>query len=94
MAKTITLKNALREMEQSITPTGEENPFSISFYKYNKSNKSENGKLISLTNCIKTGLPPNVFDMQKKGIKILDTGHSKTVNIFLIDTFNGKKVQW
>ena len=92
MKNTIALSSALKEMDQSITPSGEENPFSISFYKYSKSKKKDNGTLVSYDRCLKHGLPNNMVDMQRKAIKIIETGEFKTLNIFLIDTFNGQKV--
>ncbi len=94
MSGTISLKEVLTEIELSVSKAGDEKPFDISFYKFSTSDKAENGKLVSYSKCVKAGLPPNIKDKQRKSIRLVSTGQRKNFNIFLIDSFNGKKVKW
>lgn len=92
---TIPLKEVISEINNSVSPTGEEKPFSIEFIKWDKRNKNKhNGKVVSYTGCVKAGLPASMRTSHRKGFKILSTGEIKTCNIFLITSLNGKSVVW
>ena len=91
---TIKLSEAIKLMDQPVQPDGAENPFDIEFVKFNKTDKSGNGKIISLKGVVKMGLPGNVKQSQRRGLRVLRTGERKSCHIFLITKFNGKKVQW
>lgn len=92
--ETIKLSDAIKTMEQSVAPDGSENPFDIEFIKFNKTEQKDNGKILSLKNCVKMGLPGNVKKSQRRGLRVLRTGEKKSCHIFLITKFNGKQVKW
>ena len=94
MNATIRLADALKVMDQSTGPNGEDRPFDITFVKYGKTKRQENGRVVELKGAIKTGLPFNVKDNMQRGLKVLATGERKTCNIHLITHFNGATVKW
>jgi len=91
---TIRLAEVLRSMEESHNPDGSYNPFNITFVKYSQFKKKENGKIVSLKNVVKCGLPFNVKENMQRGLYNPATDEKKTVNIWLIIEFNGFKVVW
>jgi hypothetical protein len=90
----ISLKEALKLMEASLTSDGAQKPFDISFIKFSNHDKTDNGSIVEYTGCIKCGLPRNSYDTQRKAFQILATKQIKSFNIFLLVKFNGKLVKW
>lgn len=94
MAETIHLRDALRLMDESMSPSGELVPFSISFVKYSKEKSLHNGEEVSYKNCIKTAVRQNMKKNMQRGIRVIDSNDIKTVHIWLITRFNGNSVRW
>ena len=90
----IKLADVLKEIDQSITPDGKHNHFSIRFVKFNKSDKSQNGKIVQMDRAIKTGLPGNVKASGRIGLIDPYTNERKSCHKHLITHFNNKVVVW
>jgi len=94
MADIIHLRDALRLMDESMTPEGEVIPFSVSFVKFSQTKSGSNGELVSYRNCVKTVVRQNMKKFMQRGIRLLDSNEIRTVHIYLITEFNGKVVRW
>lgn len=90
----IHLRDALRLMDESMTPDGKTIPFSIAFYRYNDTRPAQNGTVARYSNCTKAVLRQNMSKNMQRGIKVLDSGEIKSVHIWLIKEFNGQIVRW
>jgi hypothetical protein len=94
MSDIIHLRDALRLMDESMTPDGKVIPFSVSFVKFSQGKPIANGELVSYRNCVKTVVRQNMKKFMQRGIRLLDSNEIRTVHIYLITEFNGKVVRW
>jgi hypothetical protein len=86
------LKQAFDIMRKS-DPKGENTPFSVSFFTYDKKTRL-GGKRIDLQNC---RIIPTSHDMREHdtiGIRTENTAHDYTVHVRLITHVNNIRVTW